>query len=308
MGEQKVGVYVSGSSPSLTFWKNLYTWNFMNIQMSKVLVILAIIASAFTNSQAQHSLQVDDGAGNYGIIRAANGGGVNIYFLPVGGGTLLTNANLAATCWVLGGNSLPASNIFGTTSATDIDIRTNNVSRVVIPQTGAFNLVQATSPTTGYQIGGQTILHNTGAGNVFVGVGSGSAITTGTNNSGYGAGTLQNNTTGYYNCAIGYHSLQNNTTGAGNTAAGQEALEFNTTGAGNVAIGIRALRNNTTGDNNTAIGLAALFNNTSGVENTAIGYALVLNTTGSQNTADGEFSLEHNTMMSPIFRTVFDCS
>jgi hypothetical protein len=151
------------------------------------------------------------------------------------------------------------------------------------------------------------------SGNVFFGLGSGSADQGGIFNTAIGEHSLFTNTSGSYNTATGYHSLYNNVTGIENTANGYRALFSNTTGYYNTAIGNQALNFNTTGyyntanghqalylDNtgsfNTATGKNALYSNTSGSDNTADGYrALSSNTTGAVNTASGEAALASNT-------------
>ena len=151
------------------------------------------------------------------------------------------------------------------------------------------------------------------ASNVFLGLNSGSSLTTGTNNSALGIDSLRANTTGNYNTASGYQSLLNNTTGNyntafgwlslyrnttgdANTAYGIASLRKNTTGLHNVAVGYLSLRNNTTANNNTAVGYSSLFTNTTGLHNVAVGYqTLHNNTNGFQNTACGSLSLYNNT-------------
>src|SRR5258708_13772150 len=59
---------------------------------------LLISANAF----AQHSIQLDDGIGDYSTILGSSSGGT--YMLPNGRGTLLTSASISSTAWVLGGN------------------------------------------------------------------------------------------------------------------------------------------------------------------------------------------------------------
>ena len=124
--------------------------------------------------------------------------------------------------------------------------------------------------------------------NSFIGLNSGTSITSGNNDNTFGLNTLQNDTTGSYNVAIGNYALQNNTTGSFNSATGNGALQSNTTGYYNNATGYLALVANTTGGNNVAYGNYALIYNTNGAQNTALGtYALSQNTTGSYNLALG---------------------
>lgn len=149
--------------------------------------------------------------------------------------------------------------------------------------------------------------------NTFIGVNSGTRITTGLNNVAYGRSTLQQNTTGSSNnafgvnalglntvgasnTAIGTSALFNNTSATNNTAVGNSALFANTTGTGNVAVGVSSLTANTTANNNTAIGTSTLSSNTTGASNTALGNsALLTNISGSLNVAIGANSLRNTT-------------
>jgi hypothetical protein len=164
--------------------------------------------------------------------------------------------------------------------------------------------------------------------NMWVGTGSGSAITSGQQNTGIGQNALQHNTTGYYNAAVGTNALSGNTTGYYNTAQGLSALTGNTTGSYNTVSGNFVMKTNTSGSYNTAFGSEAMFSNPSGSYNVAEGYqslyynrsnyntasgayavngtttgsfnngngfaALYLNTTGSYNSAEGAYSLYSN--------------
>ena len=147
-----------------------------------------------------------------------------------------------------------------------------------------------------YRIGGGSVLSIKGNENTFVGIGSGSTITSGAFNAAIGFGSLFSNTTGIYNSASGYQTLYSNTTGHDNTATGVSALRSNTIGSYNTAHGVNALYYNTNGQFNTANGYLALYLNTSGSDNTAIGEsALFANTTAFRNTATGVASLYNNT-------------
>jgi hypothetical protein len=82
-------------------------------------------------ADAQHSLQLDDGAGHYSVITAATSGAVTNFSLPNGGGTLLTSGSLPSLAWMLGGNSSTSpNNQIGTTDATSLQFVTAGVSNV----------------------------------------------------------------------------------------------------------------------------------------------------------------------------------
>ena len=61
--------------------------------LATVLITL-IMLSAFSRATAQqHTLQVDDGAGHYSLIKGSPTGGT--YTLPTGGGTIMTSTSLS---------------------------------------------------------------------------------------------------------------------------------------------------------------------------------------------------------------------
>jgi len=99
---------------------------FLTLGWASALSIFCV--SAF----AQHSLQVDDGAGHYSIITGATSGGtVTTFVLPNGGGTLLTSGSIPSLAWVLGGNaSTSPNNQIGTTDATSLQFVTAGASNV----------------------------------------------------------------------------------------------------------------------------------------------------------------------------------
>ena len=141
--------------------------------------------------------------------------------------------------------------------------------------------------------------------NIFIGLDSGSAITSGTGNIAYGYNALLGNTTGLNNVAIGHQALSTNIAKQGSTALGYQAMMYadNTVTAGltyNTAIGYQALTGsgtatNNTGTFNTAVGHQALTANTEGSYNTALGVnTLNANTTGTQNVAIGYNALFTN--------------
>lgn len=146
-------------------------------------------------------------------------------------------------------------------------------------------------------INGERYLANPapGTGNILLGPGALTSLTSGIHNVAIGTNALAITTTGNNNTAAGYNSLANNSTGNFNTSAGSGSLFSNTTGSGNTATGVSSLYNNTAGTRNTATGVNVLFSNTTGEENTAVGYnSLYTNTTGSHNTVSGVSSMIAN--------------
>ncbi|MBK8909761.1 MAG: hypothetical protein IPM61_00370 [Chlorobi bacterium] len=60
---------------------------------------------------------------------------------------------VTSAAWALGGNSAPSSNIFGTISATDIDIRTSNATRMTVGSGGGIGINATPVATTKLAIG-----------------------------------------------------------------------------------------------------------------------------------------------------------
>jgi hypothetical protein len=212
------------------------------------------------------------------------------------------NTNLhAQTAWELTGNAgtNSSTNFLGTTDNKPLILRTNNVARMRISNTGNIGIGLAapvqklhvrgninTDSSFGYYINNIRVLHTSGL------------TTFAADQTNFFAGQYAGNsiTDGFWNAALGYNALNANTSGGSNTACGYNALFLNTTGGGNTATGTDALHNNTQGSDNTAAGLLALFYNINGALNTAVGYAAMKNnTSGDHNTAAGSNALETNT-------------
>jgi hypothetical protein len=160
-----------------------------------------------------------------------------------------------------------------------------------------------------YRIGGFTFISGK-AGNVLVGAGDGTGITTGlfnvalslsmeglttgSHNVGMGFNALDNNATGDYNIAIGFRTLEYYT-GSENIAIGREALSRGT-GQFNTAIGSRSIWLATTASFNTSLGFGTLGAITFQGHSTAVGYNALHAATAWSNTAVGSQALERNTI------------
>jgi hypothetical protein len=131
--------------------------------------------------------------------------------------------------------------------------------------------------------------------NTFIGVNSGTRITTGLNNVAYGRSALQQNTTGSSNNAFGLNALGLNTIGSANTAIGTSALSQNINGGFNTAVGNSALTANVTGFNNISVGASSMISNVSGSNNVAVGASALRNTTTGSQVAIGSSALQANT-------------
>jgi len=222
--------------------------------------------------------------------------------------------------------------VLGNTSATDLTIITNNITRATISSDGinrengsqykylVIDTTDGSNHYLGYTDGGGggggggwELTGNSGVtASNFIGtlnnaplkfkvgnVNAGQIDTAVRWNNFYGlhagdsTGVLSAN--GIGNNGFGAFALRNNTTGTGNVGIGHQALEFNTTGSSNSALGLSALYSNTIGIANTGIGSQALYTNLGGSNNTAVGSnALKFNVTGIYNTALGSSALQEN--------------
>ncbi len=260
--------------------------------------MLTIFASTV---DAQHSLQVDDGAGNIGILTAPTSGGTTMFTLPSSGGMLITTGTTATNPWLLQGNALSAlgaspTQWFGTSTNDDVIMKANGVEKLRLVSGGGVVI-----PGTALSIGGVAytfpaaapngVLTNT-AGLLSWAVAASSGWAT-TGNAGTTYGTNFLGTTDAVDLMFKVNSQVagriERTTAV--TALGYQALNVNT-GTSNTAVGYFALRSNTTGFWNTALGEGALASNTIGIANTASGLsALTFNTTASRNVALGTDAL-----------------
>lgn len=155
----------------------------------------------------------------------------------------------AQTTWNINGNGITAGQWFGTTNATDINIKRNGVTAGFI-----------------------------GTSNTVFGLVTDNTLSTGTNNSSFGVDALKNTSTGSSNTAIGAFAIAFNQSGTNNTAVGHTALMFspvppltNNTGSGNTGVGYGAGATLTSGSFNTLLGLGAGNLLSTGSNNTIIG-------------------------------------
>jgi hypothetical protein len=197
-------------------------------------------------------LYYDNGGSSAFGVGVTGSSGLESFIEPVGFGSYFS--------WNTGGSLQP----LGTNELMTLSEQGNlNVASVV-------NIVNATTAATGYQIQGSTVLHNTGAQNIFAGVQAG-ASTTGDNNAAFGYQALFLNTSGTGNVAVGPFALISNNLGTDNTGIGVSTFPFSD-GSFNTAVGAGAGLNNNTGSELTLLGCNA--NVTAGnlTNATAIGY------------------------------------
>lgn len=209
--------------------------------------------------------------------------------------------------WSLTGNAGTDTsvNFIGTTDASDIVFKVNNIRRMSLTKKGYLNLTGNFSNTVMGDSAGAS--NTTGFFNHFIGYQAGAKNTTGYHNqfSGFRAG--YNNTTGYNNHFEGLGAGVTNTTGFENYFSGVNAGFSNTTGSGNHFSGLFAGAANTTGVYNYFSGNSSGASNTTGSYNTATGtYSLYSNTLGNYNTAFGSSSLRSNTV--GTYNTAFGSS
>lgn len=154
------------------------------------------------------------------------------------------------------------------------------------------NFVNATE----YKIGGQRVMSNAGASNMFVGAATGAANTTGSGNSFFGAFAGQANTTGDGNSFFGNLAGSSNTSGSTNSFFGWTSGLSNTSGTANSFFGFNAGNANTTGGENAFFGNRAGEANTTGARNSFFGSAAgKLNNTGAANAFFGGVAGQSNT-------------
>lgn len=150
----------------------------------------------------------------------------------------------------------------------------NYVQNTILPQASSnFNISgdgtsggtlsgNAVNTTTQYNIGGNRILTGSSFfGNIFSGIGAGTANTTGSSNSFFGHAAGQSNVTGANNSFFGRNAGNSNTAG-NNSFFGEQSGFGTSTGGNNSFFGQFAGRNNQTGIDNAFFGYRAGANNT----------------------------------------------
>ncbi len=225
---------------------------------------------------------------------------------------MLIFSNLVtAQSWLLNGNAAPVGSFLGTTNATPLEFKINNISsgRLDFNDNAFYGLkagfnsvnnnVNSISNSfiganagysnangvrnlfigayAGYYNNGTTTGSNAnGSDNSFLGAYSGKANTTGSDNVFVGAHSGISNQTGYSNVFIGRDAGHDNQTGFSNVFMGRDA-GFSTNALGNTFLGFEAGRNTigTTnpeaGSWNTFVGRHTGFKNTTGSDNTLLG-------------------------------------
>jgi len=210
---------------------------------------------------------------------------------------------LHGSTWSLTGNSgtTPGTNFIGTTDATAIHFRQNNVPSGVIDSAtnntslGYRSLASSPTGTSTTAVGAHCLQNNTsGSYNSALGDSSQLKTTTGIHNISFGHSALNGNTTGSYNIGVGDYTLSKSNL-SGNFAIGHQALtSYTATTVGNMAAGYQSmmnLQNNTSSATtraNTAFGYQTLLSSTTGASNDEFGYQAGSQiTTGTSNDCFG---------------------
>lgn len=130
-----------------------------------------LVFLCFSNAFAQHSLQIDDGAGHYTMIKLTGTGNFNF---PSGVGTILVSTGPGVSpAWMVGGNNNPTSSFIGTLTNDNFAIITSGVTRATFAGTPSAStpMLTLTNITAGIQglringVPGDAIPGNTLAGN-----------------------------------------------------------------------------------------------------------------------------------------------
>ncbi|HLM01037.1 MAG TPA: tail fiber domain-containing protein [Pyrinomonadaceae bacterium] len=139
-----------------------------------------------------------------------------------------------------------------------------------------------------YSLNGGKFITAPGAGNTFLGIGSGFGWTTGTNNSFFGKNSGQFNETGSENSFFGANSGMNNSVGAGNSFFGAGTGTNNLNGSDNAFFGYQSGFANSSGGANSFFGSLSGASNSTGVFNSFFGTgAGRYGTTASENSFFG---------------------
>ncbi|HET9136573.1 MAG TPA: hypothetical protein VFO76_08045, partial [Candidatus Kapabacteria bacterium] len=242
----------------------------------KLFILSFLLCFGFVGTlSAQHSLQLDDGAGHYSIITGQTVNPLDIFLLPPGGGMLLTSGS----CWMTGGNTLTGilpslpTEWFGSINAADVVMQTNSSEQFRLLSSGGINIPPTISTGAGMIFqNGVRFIHSAGFNNFFAGSAAGNGTVVGINNVAIGSNSATALTTGVQNTFLGSLTGDNTTTGSSNTFLGYHAGDQNTTGNENTFLGAGAGEKNTTANGNIAVGFQAQFNTTTGIHNTTVGY------------------------------------
>jgi trimeric autotransporter adhesin len=207
--------------------------------------------------------------------------GANNTFVGQSAGSTLTTENNNTMLGVASDGSVGVTNATalgaGAVATASNTVQLGNGSVTLVNSNGSFNTTAGA-----YQIGGSTVLADPGTNNIFVGVSSGTALTTGSENTFVGGLSGNAITSGIENTLLGYEAGQAYQNGVGNVSLGFAADLSNVSGQENTTLGWKA-GYHSTGDDNTFVGATAGWTNTTGIFNTAIGISSDVGASGLVN-------------------------
>jgi hypothetical protein len=277
-----------------------YTWHIFRKDAGSNNADLVFANGASTDITALTDRIVFKNGGKVGIGTSAPGQQLTVI------GTVRGSNDAAQTEYVEmshgGGNGF-----INWTGDGNLEFRYSGTALANVVQTGGFNITAGKA----YMIGGNNILHNEGAQNLFVGYQAGLNNTGGaatfigfqtgiSGNSGnyntfVGSKAGQQNLSGSDNAFIGNEAGQQNSTGGGNVFVGSAAGDGSTTGSGNVFVGNWAGSLNATGNNNTMIGHYAGYSNANQSGNVFIG-----NNAGRNEAGSNKLYIDNSNTASPL--------
>jgi hypothetical protein len=107
-----------------------------------IVYVAIILALTISSVNAQHFIQVDDGAGHYTILKSQTINSLDVFTFPTGGGVLLTipTPGLPSLVWQTAGNTLSAGQVFGSLNPFDVVMEANGSEKMRLVSGGGVNV------------------------------------------------------------------------------------------------------------------------------------------------------------------------